>query len=162
MSYHYAHPRPALTVEPVVLAIGDDGESLVLLIKRSDEPFAGDWAIPGGRVEGGEALEVAARRQLRTEVGIEADIIEQIEAFGDPGRDPQDWVVSVVFATVVDRNLVSLPPGHDARTVAWFPLSALPPAMAFDHRAILGEVCARIGESLSPAEPEMLVMAAGT
>jgi 8-oxo-dGTP diphosphatase len=146
MTYHYTHQRPALTADLIVLAIGPDNESLVLLIERGEEPYAGWWAIPGGHVEPGETLEAAARRELLEETGIQTDIVEQIGTFGDPGRDPRGWVVSVAFATVVDKSLVNPHPGSDARNVAWFSLAALPEQLAFDHRAILDAVCAKIDE----------------
>ena len=44
----------------------------LLLVKRANEPAKDQWAFPGGRVERGEKLEAAARRELLEETGMEA------------------------------------------------------------------------------------------
>ena len=63
MSYSYEYPRAALTVDCVVF--GRDPAGLrVLLIKRSGEPFAGHWALPGGYLELDETLEHAVTLRI--------------------------------------------------------------------------------------------------
>lgn len=50
----------------------------VLMIKRSNPPNAGQWAIPGGKVNYGETLQQAAEREILEETGIlirAADVI---------------------------------------------------------------------------------------
>jgi len=42
----------------------------VLLVKRGKPPSAGQWAIPGGKVQAGEALRVAAEREILEETGV--------------------------------------------------------------------------------------------
>lgn len=61
----------------VVCLRGDE----VLLIKRGREPRAGEWSIPGGRVEWGETLERAALRELYEETGVRAELIGLIDVF---------------------------------------------------------------------------------
>ena len=47
----------------------------VLLIKRNQEPFIGQWGLPGGKVEFGESLAQAAKREVLEETGITAQVI---------------------------------------------------------------------------------------
>ena len=47
----------------------------VLLIKRNQEPFKGQWGLPGGKVEFGETLVQAAIREAFEETGITAQVI---------------------------------------------------------------------------------------
>lgn len=139
--YCYDYPRPALTVDAVLLQTSADGIQ-VLLIKRARDPFEGQWALPGGFVDEDESLEDAVARELAEETGLRTLSLEQIGAFGDPGRDPRGHTVSVVFAGVLkDRALVN--GGDDAKEAAWH--SALePPELAFDHNKILNYTLERL------------------
>ncbi|MEL7487564.1 MAG: NUDIX hydrolase [Pseudomonadota bacterium] len=63
---------------------GDD----VLLIKRGKPPFKGHWSIPGGKLETGETLHDAVRREIAEETSIVAEIVCLIDVFeAIPGRD---------------------------------------------------------------------------
>lgn len=53
----------------------------VLLIKRGKAPFKGEWSIPGGRLEPGEALQSAAQRELMEETGTTARIISLLDVY---------------------------------------------------------------------------------
>jgi 8-oxo-dGTP diphosphatase len=132
--FTYEYPRPALTVDVVI--VSRTGEPKVLLIRRKHEPFAGCWAIPGGFVDEGETLEEAARRELLEETGVEVDDLEQIGTFGDPGRDPRGWTVAVAHLARVSPSKVAAKAADDAAELDWHPLAKLPP-LAFDHAKIL-------------------------
>ncbi len=49
-------------------------EERILMIKRSKEPGKGKWSIPGGRLELGETLYEAARREVHEECSIRIEI----------------------------------------------------------------------------------------
>lgn len=50
---------------------GDD----ILVIKRGKPPFEGQWSIPGGGLEYGEALQDAVIREVREETGLEIEVL---------------------------------------------------------------------------------------
>lgn len=51
----------------------------VLLIKRGQPPRLNQWSLPGGRLEWGETLEVAALRELKEETGVDAELLGLID-----------------------------------------------------------------------------------
>lgn len=138
MSSARCREYPSVTVDVVMVAPLAD-RLKVLLIKRKRPPFAGYWAIPGGFVEPGEPLEAAARRELEEETNAEPVHLEQLHTFGDPGRDPRGWTISVAYLALLGEDEVQaweLQAGSDAEEVDWFDLHA-PPSLAFDHADIL-------------------------
>jgi 8-oxo-dGTP diphosphatase len=137
----YEYPRPSVTVDIVIVSRTQPRQ--VLLIRRKHEPFAGRWAIPGGFVEMDESLEASARRELREETGIDAGRLEQVAAFGDPGRDPRGRTISIVYLALVDPAKVKSRADDDAAEVGWHSL-ARPPKLAFDHADILALVRKRL------------------
>jgi 8-oxo-dGTP diphosphatase len=135
----------------------------VLLIRRGHPPFEGAWALPGGFVDENEPLVVAAARELREETSLSVGALEQLGAFGDPGRDPRGHTVSVAFYTFVIAPASRVVAGDDAAEVAWHPLGTLSLGhsprrgqlrLAFDHARIIEAARYRLGERLvAPLEP---------
>lgn len=138
----YPYPRPALTADVAAFAIQGDALT-VLLIRRKREPFAGRWALPGGFVDEDEPIRAAALRELKEETGLGRIDLEELGAYGDPGRDPRGWVVSVAFTALVKPKQFRGQAGDDAAALAWFPVTALPP-LAFDHERILADGLAQV------------------
>lgn len=125
----------AVTVD-IAIFCNANNKINVLLIKRKNDPFKGQWAIPGGFVEEDENLEDAAKRELVEETGIKVKTIEQVKAFGAPGRDPRGRTISIAFLGWIDceDNPVA---GDDAAEAKWFELDDLPEDLAFDHAKII-------------------------
>jgi 8-oxo-dGTP diphosphatase len=134
--YTYRHPRPAVTVDVVVLR--KKGQLVeVLLVQRGQPPFLGSWALPGGFVNIDEPLEAAARRELEEETGIVGFLLNQERVYGDPQRDPRGRVISVAYSVILPREKWHLAsPGSDAENLRWFPVNNLP-SLAFDHQQII-------------------------
>jgi 8-oxo-dGTP diphosphatase len=132
--------NPALTVDAVIR----DQQGRVLLIRRGHEPFAGCWAMPGGFVDYGESCPAACRREVLEETGLEVEIVRLLDVLSEPGRDPREHVVSVVYeCRVVGGRLAA---GDDAAAARWFTeLDGVP--LAFDHAEFLGG----LGRARSPA-----------
>lgn len=140
MPYTYNFPRPGLTVDSVLFRQSAAGTQ-VLLIERKGQPYATCWALPGGFVDKDESLEDAARRELKEETDLDGMALQQLGAFGDPGRDPRGWTVTVAFWACVDDTQTAKA-GDDAAAAAWWALDALPP-LAFDHAEILQQAVDR-------------------
>ncbi len=147
---------PVLTVDTIILTVAAT-ELKVLLVSRRHDPFAGQWAIPGGFVEPGESLEEAAARELAEETGLhDVAYLEQLYSFGDPGRDPRGQVVTVAYYALVPPAVREggagsghspVRAGDDAADARWFSIYDLPP-LAFDHRRILDYALQRLRAKL--------------
>ena len=108
--------RPLLAVS---VACFRDGK--VLLATRTRPPAKGALTLPGGLVEPGERLTEAALRELREEVGADAEIVgfnghaERIERDED-GRIKHHYVI----ASFVARWVAGEPkPGPEAGEIVW-------------------------------------------
>ena len=142
MGHTYEYPRPALTVDCVIFGLDDD-DLKVLLIKRGNAPFLGKWAIPGGFVRPGEAVDDAARRELQEETGLKNVFLEQLYTFGAPDRDPREHVVSVAYYALTNLSEHDVRADTDADDAAWFSIHDVP-KLAFDHDTILEVAIARL------------------
>lgn len=115
---------------------------MVLLVMRHEEPFIGNWSLPGTLVRQGESLEDAAYRVLSEKIRVENLYLEQLYTFGGPNRDPREAATSYgtrylsvsYFALVryVEAELIA----DGVTGIAWYPMNHLP-KLAFDHGQIL-------------------------
>lgn len=141
------YERPSVTVDVIIFSLVDD-DLKVLLIRRKRWPYEGAWAIPGGFVEMDESLEAAAARELAEETGVRDVTMEQLQAFGDPDRDPRTRVITVAYFTLLPAGAVPrLEAGSDAAAAGWFSVGDLP-ALAFDHDDIMEYALARLRNKL--------------
>lgn len=149
MSYKYEYPHPAVTVDVVVFTIEND-DLKVLLIQRDQDPFEGQWALPGGFIEIDEHLSDAAKRELKEETGVSASFLEQFYTFGHPDRDPRERIITVAYYALIPCDQLSLAAGDDARDAKLFAINELP-ELAFDHENILSIAKQRVTEKLNDA-----------
>jgi mutator protein MutT len=107
-------PRPELCVGAVAV----ESERL-LLVRRGHGPAAGDWSVPGGRVETGETLAEAVVREVAEETGLEA-VCEELIGWVEKLDVDHHFVILDFGVTILDPH----PPaaGDDAAEAAWVPL----------------------------------------
>ena len=148
------YPRPSVAVDLVIFTI-IDAQLRVLVVKRQEHPFKGDWALPGGFVrvgettkEQGEDLDAAARRELQEETGLEPDRvhIEQLFTFGRANRDPRMRVISVAYFALVRPDLAPfVKAGGDVSQAEWLPVDQLKKTeLGFDHREVIDTALVRV------------------
>ncbi len=136
------HIPPSVTADTVIFTIAEE-RLKVLLIKRSNSPFAGSWALPGGFVRENESTEKAATRVLKDKAGLASVYLEQLYTFDEAGRDPRGHVLSVAYFALVDSGKIKFIDGRVQEPTAFFDVNK-PPAMAFDHKKIIAYALQRL------------------
>jgi 8-oxo-dGTP diphosphatase len=157
--------RPSVAVD-VALITADEGHLQTILVRRSEHPHQGRWALPGGFVQMKESLDAAAERILDTKAHVGGVFLEQLYTFGEPGRDPRTRVISVAYYALAAPDRFALDPVEQpditrARiSVPWEgetggPVDLVgtdgPLALAFDHAEILGMAVKRLRGKLDYA-----------
>jgi 8-oxo-dGTP diphosphatase len=152
----YDWPHPAVTVDIALFTVAgalNDVRLQVLLIERDDEPFAGQWALPGGFVRENEDLPAAAMRELEEEAGVTWSALEQVEAVGTPGRDTRGHVITVLYVGLTAGDRHELRSRGDARQARWWDVSSSTPLphLAFDHTLLLNKALQYLRRRLDEA-----------
>jgi len=103
--------RPIVGVGAVIVM--DDRR--VVLVKRRYEPLAGQWSLPGGRLEVGETLEAGTRREIREETGLAVEVGPVVEVFDrnlvdEAGRVRYHFVLVDYLCRPVGGRLAPSPP----------------------------------------------------
>lgn len=121
---------PLLTVD-VIVRLKDHDERIVL-IERRYEPFG--WALPGGFVDVGEPLEVAAVREAKEEISLDVKLEALLGCYSDPQRDARGHTVSAVYVAMASGSPVA---ADDAKNVALVTPGDPEYPLAFDHGVIV-------------------------
>lgn len=108
---------PMVSVQALVLKEGH-----ILLQRRSREPSKGKWSIPGGRLELGEAIYEAAKREVLEECSIEIEIERLLDVADsiikdEDGRVSYHFVVIYLLARYKGGDVKAQSDAEDARWV---------------------------------------------
>lgn len=113
--------HPSVTADCVIWALSPSKPNLrLLLIKRGDHPSIGRWALAGGFVNPEETTQAAAARELQEETGLSSAHLEFVTLMSEPHRDPRTWVITTVYMTLLNDDLISAQAGDDAAEAEWF------------------------------------------
>ena len=110
--------RPLLGVGALIFERGE-----ILLVERGKEPLKGYWSLPGGLLELGERLDVAIRREVREETGLDVEPLSVFEIFerimpDAQGRTEYHYVLIDYLCRVAGGELHA---ASDVSGVAWVP-----------------------------------------
>jgi 8-oxo-dGTP diphosphatase len=132
------HRQPALAADCVVF----DPQGRLLLIRRKNPPFQGQYALPGGFVDYGETTEQAAARELMEETGLRAVALSLVGVYSGLHRDPRGHCVSIAYLVRVSDFT---PRAGDDATHAEFVADWRRETLAFDHSTIVSDALALRG-----------------
>ena len=125
---------PLLTVDAVIIY----NKTNIILIRRKNPPFQGEYALPGGFVDIGETVENACIRESKEETNIDVKILKMIGVYSEPSRDPRGHTVSVGFLCEPLSNSEVPKAQDDAAALEIVPISNINKfQLAFDHMDII-------------------------
>jgi len=132
--------RPAAACAVVL-----DEAGRVLLQRRRDN---GEWALPGGVIELGESVAVAATREIEEETGCRTEIVRLTGVYSDPARTtvayPDGTVVQYVSVCFECRYLDGEPHATDeASESRWFAPEEAVAVIWSNHTDRLADALAR-------------------
>jgi ADP-ribose pyrophosphatase YjhB (NUDIX family) len=134
---------PLTSVDMSIFTI-EAGELKVLLVKRAQHPAIGHWALPGGfiNLQADESIDDTARRKLMAKTGVDTSHLEQVRTFGNAGRDPRGWSVTIAYMALISSDNIQLQSSESTEEVVWVSLEDINQnyRLAFDHNEILN-VC---------------------
>jgi len=114
--------RPVTEVAAGILL---DTQGRYLLGQRPEgKPYAGYWEVPGGKIEKGESVFEALKRELQEELGIEIESSEELTVL------EHDYPHAYVRLHVsVIRQWSGTPVGCEGQALSWEPISAKTPSV---------------------------------
>jgi len=132
------YPKMPLTVDCVIFGF-EENELKVLLIRSDLKVYEGLWSLLGNNILSNEEPDDAAYRVLRERTGMTDVYLEQVRAFGNPGRHPGGRVLTIAYCSLLNIRHHQLKI-HD-NELHWHSYASIK-EMAFDHKEIL-EFCHR-------------------
>ena len=134
---------PSLTAD---IFIFDDDFNFIL-IKRKNNPYKDYWALPGGFVEYGESVEDAAIREVKEETNIDVELIDLVNVYSKPDRDPRGHTVTVAYTAKGD--FAHKKADDDASDIGIFSQEKLKDInIAFDHVKIINDCLKKAKSSI--------------
>ena len=109
--------QSGLILRDAVSCVVQDGGRF-LLVERANEPAKGQFAFAGGKVEAGETLEDAARRELLEETGISAGNLTLLRTLMVEGG----FQLHVFYAQTFTGHAIA---SDDAASVGWFTIDQM-------------------------------------
>ena len=118
---HFVHyDNPPTTVQAWI-----ERDGAYLILKRNEEPFAGEWDLPGGFIEMGESPADAAVREVAEETGLRVTPGEILGAFTSAYGDTGRHTVDIAYLCRLDGGEFELD-RDEKRDAAWFRLDDMP------------------------------------
>ncbi len=132
---------PLVFADVALFSIQEQG-LCVLLARRTNEPEANKWALPGGILKPkiDASLDQTALRVIRDKVGVSAGCVEQVRLFSGETRDPRGYSLSLLYCALLSKDQACAVAGLKTSKVCWVSAElATAKELAFDHGVMLAE-----------------------
>lgn len=100
----------------------------VLLVKRGEHPYKGNWALPGGFVGLEETLDECSERKLYEKTNLNDVYMEQLYTFSGVNRDPRIRIICTAYIALLPEQ-VDCVAVKSEETDCWFNISLVEEAI---------------------------------
>ncbi|CAA9891873.1 ADP-ribose pyrophosphatase [Candidatus Methylobacter favarea] len=111
---------PAIGVGGIVF----NNQNQVLIIRRNQPPAMGLWSIPGGKLEAGESLAIACKREFKEETGLDIEV-KNIVAVVERRIEGFHYVIIDFLALLIDQECAEPIAQSDVAEAKWINLVQL-------------------------------------
>lgn len=142
--------RPGVAVDVILFTIKDN-DLKVGLIRREDQPYLGQLALPGRFVRYEEPIEETAKIALKIKGGIDPKKVffEQLYTFGQNlDRDTRIRTISIVYYGLVDAGQIDF---QKSNKFIWQSVYSLP-KLAFDHQKLIDYAIHRLRKKVQESD----------
>jgi len=108
------------------MIFNEKGKVLLTLRGAKSRNQIGKWEFPGGRVNFGEKLEEAIRREIKEELGIEIEVGDLYYVADDILKEEKQHWVSPAFTCKIKRGVPKILEPGKFEKIGWFSLDNLP------------------------------------
>ncbi|MGR9036955.1 MAG: NUDIX hydrolase [Gammaproteobacteria bacterium] len=136
------HPEPAVGIGGIVF----NSHNQVLLIKRDKPPAKGLWSVPGGRLEPGESMVEACRREFKEETGLAIEV-EQVVAVVERRIENYHYVIIDFLARLQDQASSMPVAQSDVAEAKWVDVSDIAGYPMVDGLAEIIKRCCLVADS---------------
>lgn len=144
---HFVHyDNPAVTTYAFI----GDADGRYLALRRAHPPCAGEWDMPGGFVEAGEAPADAILREVREETGLDVELLGVIGAYSSVYGETGRHTVDIGFHARL-RGPATVTLSEEKSDAGWFALAELPAPAFAGERAGLADLKASPPSWTSPS-----------
>lgn len=130
----------------------DKGITKVLIIKRKNEPFKGEWSLVSGALYNDEEVMTGMQREIKEKAGIENIHLELFDIFSNPKRSPLMRMVAICYLGIVDKDKYKiLKDTLKTSDADWHPIEQIP-KLAYDHNEILNKAIDKLKERIKESD----------
>lgn len=141
--------QPNVAIDTVPVVFREEIGLRAIVAPRQYEPYKGEQALPGVLLLNGESVAEAGERALDTKASvIDAEFIQTLGVYDDPGRDPRSTTLTIARLFAVASEAIF---ADDAELVS----ITDPPELPFDHQRIIAESAGALA-TLLETSPEFV------
>ncbi len=127
---------PRMAADSIIL----NEKNEVLLARRARWPYVGYWDFPGGYIKVNETIKDCAKRQAFEELGVEVEVGELFQVYGDKGQSPKFMTVAAFFFSKIKDNNYNFKKNLEMDDFQFFSLDNLPDKIAHKYFRVLTDL----------------------